>query len=63
MHTQLFYILGLCVMSMLMAATVNILYGADRLPPKWVDQWFFLSVLAGVWVLVAYAVWRVVGAE
>jgi len=56
--------LGLCVISMLAAATVSIFYKPDRcVPPRWVERWFFGSTLVGVWALVVYAVWCVVGAE
>ena len=36
-----------CFVSMLAAATVNVLYGADRVPPVWVDNWFAGSVIVG----------------
>lgn len=36
-------------LSMLIAVTVDILYGPNRNPPAWVDRWFTVSVVAGLW--------------
>ena len=41
-----------CVLSMLFAVTVDILYGTHRNPPVWVERWFFWSVMASIWLFV-----------
>ena len=55
LNTCLVVACALCIFLVLVAFTVNVLYGFEESPPKWVDRLFFFSIVALLWVGGAWA--------